>query len=259
MELRVVGCHGGETPRHRTSAFVIDEQIAIDAGSLTSGLDLGAQCALRAVLVSHAHLDHIRDLATIADNRTQNGCKPLLVAATVPTIRVLQKHFFNGLLWPDFSKIPSAKSPAIQYLPLKLEVATDVCGYSVRAIAVSHTIDTCAFIVEVPKDKGGGGLAYSGDTGPTDRLWTVLNQTPKLRAMLMEVSFPNDQQRVATLSGHHTPKTLAEDLKKYELAKDIPFLLYHIKPSFQAKVEREVARIKRVNLTVLNLGDQFIL
>ena len=71
MELRVVGCHGGETPRHRTSAFVVDERLAIDAGSLTSGLDLKAQFRLSACVISHAHLDHIRDLATIADNRCQ--------------------------------------------------------------------------------------------------------------------------------------------------------------------------------------------
>jgi cAMP phosphodiesterase len=259
MELRVVGCHGGETPRHRTSAFVVDEVIAIDAGSLTSGLELSAQCALRAVLVSHAHLDHIRDLATIADNRTQNGCPPLHIVTTPPTIAVLRKHFFNGLLWPDFSKIPNAKTPAIKYVPLKLEAHTKVFGYTVRAIEVNHTIDTCAFIVEAPKERGSGTIAYSGDTGPTDRLWEVLNATPKLRAMLMEVSFPNDEQRVATLSGHHTPRTLAEDLRKFEKASDIPFLLYHIKPSFQAKVEKEVARIKGVNLSVLNLGDHFIL
>jgi cAMP phosphodiesterase len=259
MDLRVVGCHGGETPRHRTSAFVVDEEIAIDAGSLTSGLDLPAQCALRAVLVSHAHLDHVRDLATIADNRTQNSCPPLLIAATAATIGVLKRHFFNGLLWPDFSKIPNEKTPAIRYLALKPEVPTQICGYTVRAIAVSHTIDTCGFVVESPKGKGGGALAYSGDTGPTERLWEVLSTTPKLKAMLMEVSFPNAEQRVATLSGHHTPKTLAIDLKKLENAKDIPFLLYHIKPSFQSQGEKELARIKGVSLTVLNLGDQFIL
>jgi 3',5'-cyclic-nucleotide phosphodiesterase len=259
MDLRVVGCHGGETPRHRTSAFVVDDEIAIDAGSLTSGLDLKAQCALRAVLVSHAHLDHVRDLATIADNRTQNGCKSLIIAATAPTIAILRKHFFNGLLWPDFSKIPNTRSPAIRYMPLKPEVPTKVCGYTVRAIQVSHTIDTCGFVVESPKERGAGALAYSGDTGPTDRLWEVLNATPKLKAMLMEVSFPNDEQRVATLSGHHTPKTLEADLRKFEKAKDCPLLLYHIKPSFQDRVERELARIKGASLCVLNLGDQFIL
>jgi 3',5'-cyclic-nucleotide phosphodiesterase len=257
MELKIIGCHGGETPRHRTSAFLVDDHLAIDAGSLTSGMELDAQCALRAVLVSHAHLDHIRDLATIADNRAQQGCKPLVVAGTAATIGILKKHFFNGLLWPDFSTIPSAKSPTVRYLPLKPEVPTKVAGYSIRAVLVSHTIETCAFVVESPKD--GRAIAYSGDTGPTDRLWKVLDATPNLKAMLMEVSFPNDEQRVATLSGHHTPKTMALDLKKLKIAKDLPFLLYHIKPSFQSKVERECARIKNVSLTICTLGDHFVL
>jgi cAMP phosphodiesterase len=255
MDLRVIGCHGGETPKHRTSAFVLDDRLAIDAGSLTSGMDIKAQCALTAVIVSHAHLDHIRDLATIADNRTQNGCKPLTIAGTKQTIAILKKHFFNGLLWPDFTQIPSAKQPAIEYLVLKPEVTTVIAGYKVRAIMVSHTIETCAFVVE-GKD---GSIAYSGDTGPTERIWEVLNATPNLKAMLMEVSFPNDEQRVATLSGHHTPQTLATELKKYENYKDLPFLLYHIKPVFQAQVERECAKIKGANLTVLSLGDHFIL
>ena len=255
MDLKVIGCHGGETPKHRTSAFILDERLAIDAGSLTSGMDIKAQCALEACLVSHAHLDHIRDLATIADNRAQNHCPPLVVAGTKQTIGILKKHFFNGLLWPDFSQIPDAKNPTITYVALKPEVTTIIAGYKVRSIMVSHTIETCAFVIE-GKD---GAIAYSGDTGPTERIWSVLNETPNLRAMLMEVSFPNDEQRVATLSGHHTPQTLGPELKKLAKYKDFPFLLYHIKPVFQAKVERECARLKGVNLTVLNLGDHFIL
>jgi len=255
VELRVIGCHGGETPKHRTSAFVVDDRLAIDAGSLTSGLDLRAQCALEAVLVSHAHLDHVRDLATIADNRNQNGAAPLVVAATKPTIATLRKHFFNNLLWPDFSRIPSAGRPAIRYLELKLERPVDIAGYAVRAVPVDHTIACCAFTVRGER----GSLAYSGDTGPTDRLWDVLNATDDLKALLMEVSFPNDAARLARASGHHTPETLARDMAKLGRAKELPTLLYHMKPSFQAKVERECARLPRLNLTVCALGDQFIL
>jgi cAMP phosphodiesterase len=254
VDLRVIGCHGGETPKHRTSAFVLDDRIAIDAGSLTSGMDLKAQCALEAALVSHAHLDHVRDLATIADNRSQNGTPPLVVAGTRATLGVLKKHFFNGLLWPDFSKIPAGR-PAIRYLELKTERPTIIAGYEVCAIAVSHTIDTCGFTI-----RGRGGvLAYSGDTGPTNRLWEVLNETPDLKALLMEVSFPTSEHRLAHASGHHTPETLIADLRKLELRKELPTLLYHIKPSFQAAVERECARLKGVNLTVCALGDQFLL
>src|SRR2546423_923762 len=122
MDLRVIGCHGGETPHHRTSAFLLDERVAVDAGSLTSGLDLKGQCALESVLVSHAHMDHIRDLATIADNRAQNGCAPLAVYGIKPTLDILRTHFFNGKLWPDFTKIPSAREPTIVYRSLRPEV-----------------------------------------------------------------------------------------------------------------------------------------
>jgi 3',5'-cyclic-nucleotide phosphodiesterase len=220
-------------------------------------MDLTAQFALQACLVSHAHLDHIRDLATIADNRSQNGCPPLVVAGTKVTLAILRKHFFNGLLWPDFTKIPSSRAPTIQYQILKPEATHVVAGYKVRAVEVSHTIDCCAFIVEGES----GALAYSGDTGPTERLWQVLNgdDVTDLRAMLMEVSFPNGEQKLATLSGHHTPRSLALELKKYKKSKDLPFLLYHIKPVFQVAVEKECAKIRGLNLTIPKLGDHFIL
>jgi cAMP phosphodiesterase len=255
MELRVIGCHGGETPRHRTSAFVIDDRLAIDAGSLTSGMDLKAQFRLNACIISHAHLDHIRDLATIADNRCQADCEPLVVAATKETLHVLKKHFFNNLIWPDFSQIPNKAKPTIQYVELKPEKRVAIAGYQVRSVTVNHTIDSSGFIVE-GKD---ATIAYSGDTGPTDRFWELLNEEPNLKALLMEVSFPNREQKLATVSGHHTPRTLLKDLKKYAKPQDLPTLLYHIKPVFQAEVEQEVARLKGVNLTVTALNDQYVL
>ncbi|MBK7582811.1 MAG: 3',5'-cyclic-nucleotide phosphodiesterase [Myxococcales bacterium] len=255
MELRVVGCHGGETPKHRTSAFVVDERLAIDAGSLTSGLDLKLQFRLQAVLVSHAHLDHVRDLATIADNRCQAECEPLLVAASTATIRVLKKHFFNNLIWPDFSEIPSKANPTIRFVPLTPEKPTLVAGYTVRSVMVNHTIESAGFIVETADT----AIGYSGDTGPTDRIWKLLKETPNLKALLMEVSFPNREQKLATVSGHHTPRTLQKDLKKFGNPKDLPTLLYHIKPVFQGEVEQECARLKGVNLGVMGIGDHYVL
>jgi len=255
MELRVVGCHGGETPKHKTSAFVIDERLAIDAGSLTSGLDLRAQFRLQACIVSHAHLDHIRDLATIADNRCQADCAPLLVAATKDTISSLKKYFFNDHLWPDFSAIPNKRRPTISFQELKPEKQVEIAGYQVTAVSVSHTIDTAGFIVRAPD----ATIAYSGDTGPTDRLWELLNAEQNLKALLLEVSFPDREQKLATVSGHHTPRTLLKDLKKLSRPKDLPTLLYHIKPVFQREVERECARLKGLNLAVTAIGDQYVL
>ena len=255
MDLRVVGCHGGETPKHRTSAFVLDERLALDAGSLTSGLDLAAQMRLEGCLISHAHLDHIRDLATIADNRCQAEAEPLLVGANRATISALKTHFFNNIIWPDFSQIPSGGRPTIQFVELEAEVPIEFAGYRVRAVDVSHTIDTSGFIVEA----SGGSIAYSGDTGPTNRLWELLDEVPDLKALLLEVSFPDREQRLATVSGHHTPRTLIEDLKKLSHPKDVPTLLYHIKPVFQREVERECSKLKGVNLAVTALDDRFVL
>jgi cAMP phosphodiesterase len=255
VELRVLGCHGGETPRHRTSAFLLDGRIAIDAGALTGTLELDEQARIEACLVSHAHLDHVRDLATIADNRCQLGCAPLIVAGTAETLRALRVHFFNGYVWPDFSQIPSGALPTIRYVELTPEQGTDVAGYEVMPVLVSHTIESAAFVVR----GAGGTLAYSGDTGPTDRLWQVLADEPRLRALLMEVSFPNREQELAIASGHHTPQTLAVDLAKLPRGADLPTLLYHIKPAFQAEVERECARLRGVSLEVMTLGDCFVL
>jgi 3',5'-cyclic-nucleotide phosphodiesterase len=256
VELRVIGCHGGETPRHRTCAFVVDDVLAIDAGSLTSGMELDAQTRLSAVLVSHAHLDHIRDLATLADNRCQMRAPTLRIAGTPATLETLRRHFFNGLLWPDFAHIPAGNgAPTIDYLELRPEEPVALGGKTVRAVLVDHTIEAASFVIE----GADGSIAYSGDTGPTDRMWEVLNQQANLKALLMEVSFPNRHQRLATVSGHHTPQTLARDLAKYRAPADLPTLLYHIKPVFQGEVERECAALAGLNLEVLQIGDHFLL
>ncbi len=254
MQIHVVGCHGGETPRHRASTFLVDGTLAIDAGSITRGLELAEQGKLEACLVSHAHMDHIRDLALLADNRCQLACAPLKVVGTKPTLDALRKHFFNNLLWPDFSRIPSCNGrPTIEYVELELETPTEIAGRRVQAVAVSHTIDCSGFVVETPN----GAMAYSGDTGPTDRFWKVLEGVRDLRAMLVEVSFPDRESGLARVSGHYTPASLALDLKKLPRRESIPTLLYHIKPLHQREVETECARLDGFSLEVAELDDTF--
>jgi len=255
MDLRVLGCHGGETPRHRTTAFLIDEHLAIDAGALTSQLDLSEQARLDTVIISHSHLDHVRDLGTIADNRAQLDCGPLTIASTKGTLDALRKHFFNDLIWPDFALIPSPEEPTIVYHELPLETPTKVLDYDVTVTPVDHTVESAGFLI----NDGKGVVAFSGDTGPTDRLWELLDETPNLKALIMEVSFPNEQQALATVSGHHTPNTLIKDLQKLKSPESLPTMLYHIKPAFQSEVEKQCAQLKGVNLHVLKLTDQFIL
>ncbi len=259
MEIKVLGCHGGETPKHRTSSFVLDGKVAIDAGAICGGLTLKEQKALRAVMVSHAHMDHVRDLASLADNRCQMGGTPLVVAGTPWTLRALQKHFFNNILWPDFSKIPLSDGGGmtLEWLPMKPEKVYDIGGFRASAVLVTHTIECAAFVAE----RDGTAIAYSGDTGPTDRFWEVLAGVPTLKALLMEVSFPDDKLWLANASGHHTPETLNREMEKLNPQHDpreLPVLLYHIKPHFQREVERQLAKIKKRSFEVLSIGDEWI-
>jgi 3',5'-cyclic-nucleotide phosphodiesterase len=256
MELRVLGCHGGESVKHRTSSFLVDGKLALDAGALTSMLTLEEQHAIDTVLVSHAHMDHVRDLATLADSRCQQGGPPLTIASTRETLEALRTHFFNNRLWPDFSRIPTPLGPTVVFRELEPEVPTILDGHSVRAVMVSHTIETCGFVVEGKS----ASLAYSGDTGPTDRFWELLRETPRLRALLLEVSFPNEQHALAKISGHHTPETLGRELEKLGTERrDLPVMLYHIKPVFQDVVERQLAQLRSQTLQICQLGDQFLL
>jgi len=255
MQLRVLGCHGGETPKHRTSSFLVGDTLAIDAGAITGSLSLDDQERIRSVLVSHPHMDHIRDLATLADNRCQQGGSTLEIVGIPATIEALRKHFFNDIIWPDFTLIDAKGGPTVRYVEVEPNHAASIDAYQVTPVMVNHTVDTSAFIIR----QNHKSIVYGGDTGPTDDLWTHINALDDLQALMMEVSFPNDETDLANASLHLTPEMLASELGKLEQAEELPILLYHIKPTFEARVLRELADIRGRNLQILQLEDEFLL
>ncbi len=255
MQLRILGCHGGETPKHRTSSFLVGDTLAVDAGAVTGSLSLAEQERIGSVLISHPHMDHVRDLATLTDNRCQQRGPTLDIVGIPETIEALRTHFFNDVIWPDFTKIDSRDGPTVRFVELQPGVEADVGGYGVTPVLVNHTVDTSAFIVR----KDGASLVYGGDTGPTDELWKRVNALDDLRALMVEVSFPNDEAQLADDSKHLTPETLASELTKLEQSEELPIMLYHIKPTFESRVLRELAKVRGRNLQILQLDDEFLL
>ncbi len=240
MKLTVLGCHGGESKKHRPTSFLIDDRLALDAGALTRALTLDEQSKIEAVLVSHAHFDHVRDLATAVDNRAQIGGPPLEIVGTGPTLHALRTHFFNDVMWPDFTRIPSVEQPTVRFRTLEPELEATVCGYRVSAVEVNHTIDAVGFFIGDER----ATLAFSGDTGPTERFWQIANATPDLRAVLLEVSFPDHLLELALKTGHLSPALARRELEKLvPQHRDVQVLFHHLKPVFVEATTDELRRI----------------
>jgi ribonuclease BN (tRNA processing enzyme) len=121
----------------------------------------------------------------------------------------------------------------------------------VRAVRVSHIVPTTGFIVEDRK----GTIAFSSDTGPTERFWELVNATRNLRAVITETSFPNELQDLANVSGHLTPATLDMELDK--LKKNVPVYLYGGKPKHLDKIRKQVKALGRRRLHFLVQGKTY--
>jgi ribonuclease BN (tRNA processing enzyme) len=252
VKLRVLGCSGGELPQHKTTCFLVDGKLAIDAGALTSSLTLDQLLRVDDVVLTHSHFDHVKDVPLLADLLVGRRRRPVRVHASTECARTLRKNIFNGKLWPDFTRIPSPGRPVMELRAFTTRRAFTAGGLRFQPVPVRHPVESVGFVVS----KGRSAFGISGDTGPTTAFWRLVNQSSGLKALLVELSFPNELQRLADLSGHLTPQSLARELDKLDQA-DLPVLLYHLKPAYVPQLRREVAALKRPNLRILKVGDSF--
>jgi ribonuclease BN (tRNA processing enzyme) len=249
VKLQVLGCHGGELPRCKSTCFLVDGVLALDAGALTATLPLEEVCRVDDILVTHSHFDHVKDLPLLADLVVGQRDRPITIHASSECARTLRDNMFNNSLWPDFTKIPTAKKPVLQIKPFKAGSTFKIGKYQVQSVKVSHPVESCGFVVT----NGGVSVAISGDTGPTDKLWKLLNKVRNLKAVLLETSFPNRMQELADISGHLTPQTLKTELGKFQ-RNGAAVLLYHLKPVFVPQLKKE---LQGMPVEVLELGDTF--
>ncbi len=253
MHLNVVGCHGAASPIHRTATFVVNQRLALDAGSIAVGFPLPEQLELECVVVSHPHMDHVSDLASLTDTRTQADAGTLQIAGTRPTLDALRTHFFNDVLWPDFSRIQTSHGPTVNYRVLELETPHELAGLAVTPIAVDHTIDTAGFLI----DDGSSAIAYSSDTRATTRIWELLRAVSHLKALILEVSFPDRLGALAELTGHLTPRTFAAELAKLPRADELSVLVYGMKPLHEQEIRAELDALRHPRTILLTPGRVF--
>jgi ribonuclease BN (tRNA processing enzyme) len=250
VRVRVLGASGGELEGRGTTSLLVDDTLAVDAGALTSSLDLAGLHRVDHVLLSHSHLDHVKDVPLLADLLAGFRRRPFTVHGSEATLRVLRRHVFNGKLWPDFTRIPSAERPVLRLAPFRHGVPFRAGRHRVLPVKVRHAVESTGFVVA----RGGSSFAISGDTGPTTAFWRAVNDAPGLGALLVEVSFPDDLRWLADRSGHLTPATLAGELSKVK-RPGVPVYLYHLKPAWEALLRKQIAGLRRRDVRILSRGD----
>lgn len=215
--------------------MLVDHDVLIDAGTGIGDLALPQLCGIRHVFLTHAHLDHIAGLPMLIDAIFADDLdEPLTVHARPETIDALKQHIFNWVIWPDFAELPTADRPVLRYAACNPGDVITIGHRDFRAVEVEHTVPSLGFTVQ----NSGGVFAVSGDTKTNRTLWPVLNACDDLRALVIEVSFPNEQRELAETSGHYCPLTLASDLRKLEHEPEI--WLTGMKPGDEETIMRQV-------------------
>jgi len=238
MRLRVLGCSGGIGGQHnRTTSFLVDQDILIDAGTGVGDLSLGELTLIDHIFVTHSHLDHVNSIAFFLDSVGALRPKAVTVYATRPTIGALKRNLFNWDIWPDFTVIPTPEQPWLRYEEVEVGRVITLNGRRITVLPAIHTVPAVGFQL----DSGKASLVFTGDTGPNDALWMVVNRIENLKFLIIETAFSDKDRWLAELSKHLCPSMLAEELAKLERAAEV--YITHLKP---AEIELTMQEIEEL-------------
>lgn len=239
MIFRVLGCSGSELGRNHPCSFQIGENILVDMGSAASRLALTEQSKITDIFLSHAHLDHTKDIAFFAENIFQTGSRPVKLRGTQNTLDKIRRNILNDEIWPNFAVLPQKVKPMLEYEPFEIQKEFSCGSLKVLAIDVNHPGGCEALFFQ----SSTGSILYTGDTGPTDKVWEEVNRRKSdMKAILLETSFPNRLSEVAQASGHHTPESFSHEIRKIHL-DSVPIFVYHLKAPYQDETVKELKEL----------------
>jgi len=250
MKIKLLGAHSGESKATRLTTLLIDDVLVVDAGGLTSSLSFPAQQKLKAILLTHQHYDHIRDVPTIVFNFA-NWPLEIDIYSTALVYETLATHLLNGKVYPQLLGWPPEK-PRIRFTVIGPYEARQVAGYTVLAVPVKHSLGTVGYEITSPEGKV---VFYTGDTGPgLDSCWQRVN--PQL--LITEVSAPDRLQEFYQGRGHLTPGLLKQELESFRRLKGyLPdVVIVHMTPELEAEIKAEVAGVARDLGHPIVVGDE---
>jgi len=253
MKIRVLGCSGAIAAAYKTTAFLLDDDVLIDAGTGVGDLSLPELVRVDHIVVSHSHLDHILAIPLLADTvlreREAAGRPPIQVHALPETLEALRKHIFNGVIWPDFTRLPSPERPVLSLHPFELGQTLHLGTRQIEVLSAAHTVPAVGFAVHGAQ----GSWVFTGDTGPNPALWQRLSSL-SIAHLVIETAFGDDEAQLARVSRHHCPASLGPELA--QLAGSVAVHITHIKPGEGEAVMSAVAALQTPHrIRALQAGD----
>jgi len=260
MQVRVLGCSGAIAKDCRTTSFLIDRDLLVDAGTGVGELNLWEMIEVDDVLLTHSHLDHITALPLMIDAVANRRTRPLRVHALPETIAALRTHVFNNVIWPDFAAIPSRDAPFVSFHEIRigevLRLGSQVPKH-IEVLPAYHTVPACGFAVSCAS--GGRQWVFSGDTERNQAFWRRVNQLD-VGALVIETAFSNREQALAERSRHLSPATLVEELGLIGADKRYPIYITHTKPAETAEIMSQIGSgIGRHDIRWLAADDVLVL
>ena len=249
MKLRVLGAHNVESRHTRMESHLIDGVLALDAGSLTRSLTHDELRGIRAIILSHRHFDHVKDLLPLGIAIRNEGIT-IDVYAIQDTVDAVTDTLMNGRLFPDFLSSPSVEAPTFRMHAVEFYEQFEVLGYDAVAVPVPHSVPAAGFQI----GDGNVRLFYTGDTGRgLGAAWEHV--APDV--LLTEVTFGNENEAGARAAGHLTPKLLMDELRDFsEIHRRTPqVVVSHINPAWEDAVRTELADITEATGQVFTIAE----
>ena len=254
MKVRVLGCSGAIGKDCRTTSFLLDHDVLVDAGTGVGDLSLDEMADIEHVLLTHSHLDHVTSLPLMVDAVGARRSRPLQVHALQATLDALQTHIFNNVIWPDFSRIPNPEAPFISFHPLAHGETLELCGKQIEVLTAVHSVPAAGYAARSAGTLPGGGArpswVFTGDTESNPALWARVNQLD-VAMLVIETAFSNRESALAKRSQHLSPDSLAHELASIPLGKRYPIYITHTKPAETELIMAEIARFNGSG----NLGE----